>query len=103
MPIRLRLFVAAITALMLTTGWSLYREVSIGESMSAAGKAYIDTLDGKQRRSGHWKYDDERRVGWHFVPKDKRKGVEIKQMTPEQREARTSCCVPRSPKRATTR
>ncbi|MEZ6105743.1 MAG: DUF3500 domain-containing protein [Pirellulaceae bacterium] len=56
-------------------------------AMTQAATAWLETLDDEQRAAGQYAYDAEERVGWHFIPKASRKGVQVKEMTDEQREA----------------
>lgn len=70
-----------------TGGWTYYREASVGESMSQAAVAFLRGLDDAQRAKVAMAYADPQRVDWHFIPKDSRKGLPIKEMTEPQRQA----------------
>ncbi len=61
--------------------------VSPGEQMTDAAKRYIATLNDDQKKVGVMGYDDERRVKWHFVPMNDRKGLEVKSMDEKQKRA----------------
>jgi hypothetical protein len=74
-------------ATALTGGWTYYREASVGESMSQAAVAFLRGLDDAQRAKVVMAYADPQRVDWHFIPKDSRKGLPIKEMTEPQRQA----------------
>lgn len=77
----------ALLGLGLSAGWSYYREAAVGEAMSAAATAYLTGLDDAQRAKGVLPYADKQRVDWHFIPKDWRKGLQIKELTEAQRQA----------------
>ncbi|MCP3690868.1 MAG: DUF3500 domain-containing protein, partial [Planctomycetaceae bacterium] len=70
-----------------TVSWSRFQTAPVGVTMTAAAKAYLETLDEKQRAQSTMEYDSEKRVDWHFIPKKERKGVQIRDMKPEQRKA----------------
>ena len=60
---------------------------SSGRSMTGAAQQFLATLDDDQRESAVMSFDDAARVDWHFIPKDTRKGVRVKDMSPQQRRA----------------
>ena len=51
-----------------------------------ATKALLNTLSEEQKAKAVLKFDSEKRVGWHFIPKETRKGLPIMEMRPEQKE-----------------
>lgn len=75
----LAVFVAAAPALM--------RPSPPGSEMTAAAAKYLGSLSEEQRAVSQLTFDTPQRVQWHFIPKDERKGLQIKHMNPEQREA----------------
>lgn len=68
-------------------GATLVALSNTGQDMTKAARAFVETLSEQQRQRVVLKYDDAARVDWHFIPKDNRKGLQIKDMTPEQRQA----------------
>ena len=57
---------------------------------AAAGQAARDLLesfDAAERAEIVLDYADDSRTGWHFIPKDDRKGLPLSEMTEPQREA----------------
>lgn len=76
-----------LVAALATTGWTLFKPTATGENMTAAAQAYLKTLDKDQTATSLMDYDTEQRIGWHFIPKDHRKGLQIKHMNAEQRKA----------------
>jgi hypothetical protein len=77
--------IAAIVCL--NVGWFAYRASVAGTSMTESASAFLETLDIQQLQTATMSYDDKQRVDWHFIPKDERKGLQIKHMKPEQRKA----------------
>lgn len=58
-----------------------------GRSMTQAAKDFVGTLNEDQKKTTVYAYDAKERTGWHFIPKDKRKGLQIKHMNEKQRAA----------------
>jgi len=58
-----------------------------GISMTEAAQAFLKTLRNEQRPAATLPYDDARRVDWHFIPKDSRKGLVVSEMGSTQRKA----------------
>ncbi len=57
-----------------------------GESMTDAATVLIDSLNEDQKKTALMEYGSPERLGWHFIPKDERKGLQIKHMTKTQQE-----------------
>ena len=57
------------------------------DTMAAAAAAWLDTLDDEQRALATKGFGDDARVGWHFIPKNDRKGVQLRDMTEAQQKA----------------
>jgi hypothetical protein len=55
--------------------------------MTRNAETFIGTLSDQQRERTVLEYDNPKRLDWHFIPKNDRKGLQIKDMTPEQRQA----------------
>ena len=58
---------------------------SAGEDMSAAARAWLDSLDPALRTQATYPFEHQERENWHFIPRA-RQGVPLKSMTPAQRE-----------------
>ena len=58
---------------------------SPGESMTNAANTFLATLDDEQKKVVVYSFDAKERTGWHFIPKDSRKGLQVKLMKPNQR------------------
>ncbi|EMI40631.1 DUF3500 domain-containing protein [Rhodopirellula sp. SWK7] len=57
------------------------------EQMQTFAEAYLETLDDSQRGLTMKDFGSPERVGWHFIPKDERKGLMIGDMNDAQRTA----------------
>lgn len=60
---------------------------STAEQMQTFAVAYLDTLEDDQRELTMMDFDSVDRVGWHFIPKDERKGLMLGDMNDAQRTA----------------
>ncbi|NEU69018.1 DUF3500 domain-containing protein [Spirosoma agri] len=58
----------------------------VRDEMREAVQTFLQTLTPEQRQKTMFPFDNEERFNWHFVPRE-RKGLPLKQMTPEQRQA----------------
>jgi hypothetical protein len=79
--------VAAVAVVMVAGGWYklLYR--GVGGDLTVTAKAFLETLTPEQKAQATLPYDNPLRLDWHFIPKPERKGLQIKDMTDEQRKA----------------
>ena len=57
-----------------------------GADMTQTARDFLAGLSADQRATATMKFDDKRRLDWHFIPKDTRKGLQVKQMNEEQRK-----------------
>jgi hypothetical protein len=55
--------------------------------MTEAAQGYLESLSDEQRAKSQLEYETPKRVEWHFIPKDERKGLQIKEMDETQRKA----------------
>ena len=56
-----------------------------GVDMSQAAARFVATLTDEQKATAVLAYDDPNRTKWHFIPLAERKGLQFKNMTPDQR------------------
>lgn len=87
--LRRREFMAAGTATVVAAS-SLGRSASAAFASSTpilAGKNLIASLDDSQKKLIQVDFEDKRRLDWHFIPMENRKGVPLRDMTAEQRTA----------------
>lgn len=83
----LALTLVTLTILIGSTAWTNYRAALLGEAVTASAQDFLETLTAEQRSTALMDYDTPQRVDWHFIPKDERKGVQIRDMNDQQREA----------------
>ena len=57
-----------------------------GTNMTQSAMAFLATLDDDQLKTATMEYENKQRLEWHFIPKDQRKGLQIKHMNPQQRK-----------------
>ncbi|MBA2117785.1 DUF3500 domain-containing protein [Bremerella alba] len=81
----------AVTSVVLalatvTSAYTFYRLAGTSDKMTSAAGSLVDTLDAEQKKAMLYPYDSEKRLDWHFIPKDQRKGLEMKHMTEDQRQ-----------------
>lgn len=67
--------------------WSYFNQSTTGSSMTSAAETYLAALSEQQRDKSTMQFDSQERVDWHFIPKDHRKGLQIKEMDSQQRQA----------------
>lgn len=58
---------------------------SSGAKIVDAARAFLASLDEKQRAAATFDYSDKERFNWHFIPRD-RKGLAFKDLSESQRE-----------------
>lgn len=58
----------------------------VTNEMTGAVTQFLAMLTPEQRQKATYAFDDAERFNWHFVPRE-RKGLPLKQMTPDQRRA----------------
>ncbi|MBL8829823.1 MAG: DUF3500 domain-containing protein [Planctomycetaceae bacterium] len=58
-----------------------------GKTMTDAAAKFIGTLNAEAKHTAMLKYDDPTRLKWHFIPMPERKGLQVKNMTADQRAA----------------
>jgi hypothetical protein len=77
----------ALSVLAAAAGWTHLRSAGTGAGTTDAAKAYLATLSEEQKAATGMPFDTPERVGWHFIPKAERKGLQIKHMNEAQRKA----------------
>jgi hypothetical protein len=84
---RLSIVLALAAVVASAAGWAFFQRQGPGVGMTEAAQAYLESLSAEQRAQSLLTYDGPQRVDWHFIPKDERKGVQIKHMDEKQRKA----------------
>jgi hypothetical protein len=59
---------------------------AVGAAMTDAAEQFLKSLNADERAKAEMKFDDPARLDWHNIPKDKRKGLQVKDMNPQQRK-----------------
>jgi hypothetical protein len=78
---------AIAAALSATVGWAVLRDANTGADLTLAARAFLETLSADQKATVVLPADSPLRLDWHFIPKDQRKGLQIKHMDAGQRKA----------------
>lgn len=64
-------------------------EESAANEMATAANSLIGSLTADQKAASVFAMDHDHRLDWHFIPKE-RKGIALKEMTPQQRHLTTA-------------
>jgi hypothetical protein len=77
-----------LVAVLCAVAWGAYLRVggTGGEMITQADK-FLGTLSTEQKAKAVMSYDAPERLDWHFIPKASRKGLQIREMSEEQRKA----------------
>jgi hypothetical protein len=75
-----------VAAILLTAAYKRTDESTV---MVQAAQHFLDSLSPEQKERAQYKFEDEERFDWHFIPKT-RKGLAIREMMPQQREMATA-------------
>lgn len=85
---RTRVLIAALAVCLLASaGLTYYRTVAVGTAMSEGAQAFLASLSAEQRATAQMPYAAPQRFDWHFIPKETRKGLQLRDMSEPQREA----------------
>ena len=79
------LFFSLVLASALNT-LAFAQKLPSSAAMTKAVQSFINGLSAEQRQQAIYPYDSEERFNWYYFPHE-RKGLPLKQMTPEQRQA----------------
>lgn len=80
------LCVVLCLGLLAPTVWSVYQTATTTAEVGKRASELVSSLNDDQRELAVLPYDSEKRVDWHFIPMDTRKGLMLRDMTEEQRE-----------------
>jgi len=58
-------------------------QLELSESIVAASNLFVSGLGTEQLERARFDFNDEERLNWHFIPRD-REGVALKELSPEQ-------------------
>src|SRR5579863_3381430 len=79
-PSILRLLAVGVGVMLLT---SAYVRIPSSGVMETAAKNFLNSLTPEQRAKATYKFEDDERFDWHFIPKP-RKGLPLREMTSYQ-------------------
>jgi hypothetical protein len=80
------LVAAMATLVMAAAGWIGLNYEGVGGDMTKSAERFLAALSAEQNAKARMAYDDPKRLDWHFIPKPERKGLQIKEMSPDQRK-----------------
>jgi hypothetical protein len=88
MTIKTRALVAAgiIALVAASVAGARFQAVSSGKQMSRSAEAFLASLKDDQRAKAALALDAAERTDWHFIPKPTRKGLQVREMTEDQRK-----------------
>ncbi|MCI0722911.1 MAG: DUF3500 domain-containing protein [Acidobacteria bacterium] len=71
-----------------TWTFGAYQKMKSSASMAAAARNFLAALTPEQKQKTAFKFDDEQRLVWHFIPHSSfpRKGLPFKEMEPTQQK-----------------
>ena len=78
---KLRLLLAGLSMVLLASAYTRLNRAAV---MSEAANQFLNSIDAEQRAKATFKFTDEERTFWHFVPFE-RKGLPLKEMLPAQK------------------
>ncbi len=88
MSIRSATLAVVLLSLLAALALSNFQKAATdGEGMTKAAGAYLATLSDEQRAKSRMAFDTPQRFDWHFIPKETRKGLTIREMNEKQRKA----------------
>ena len=80
-PIALIALIVVVAA-----GWIGLVYEGAGGAMTQSAERFLGSLSAEQRAQAFMAYDNPKRLDWHFIPKPERKGLQVKEMAPDQRK-----------------
>ncbi len=88
MTIKTRLLLACVFVALVISGaaWGRFQAKSSGLNMTREADAFLESLSEEQRGVALLAWESPNRTDWHFIPKATRKGLQIRDMKPEQRK-----------------
>ncbi len=63
-----------------------FQQAKLSHSISSSATALVSSMTADQKQVAILAADSPQQVGWHFIPKDARKGLELNKMSEDQRE-----------------
>ncbi len=88
-PLRLTALILSCLIALVIIGHSLVGTVAKMRSAAAmadSANKFLASLNAEQKAKAVFKFDDEQRIDWYFVPRQTRKGVPLKDLNEQQRK-----------------
>src|SRR5579885_774088 len=63
---------------------SMHHHIHSASLITETANRFLASLDDNQRAKATFKFDDDERLNWHFIPKE-RKGLPLREMAPYQK------------------
>src|SRR5271165_2620006 len=82
----IRVAALGVAAILLTAA---YKRADQSSVMADAAQHFLDSLWADQKAKATYKFEDDQRFDWHFIPK-LRKGLSFGEMKPFQRDLATA-------------
>ncbi len=81
------LLIALGLVLVATWTFGSYRRVKLSREMATAAHSFLASLSPEQRNSASFRFEDDERMRWHFIPDSMwpRKGISFKELDSAQR------------------
>ncbi|MCA9245603.1 MAG: DUF3500 domain-containing protein [Planctomycetales bacterium] len=69
-----------------SSAFSNFKHVHPAAAMTMKAGEFLASLSREERATAQLPYDTPQRVGWHFIPKNDRKGLQMRDMSKPQRK-----------------
>ena len=73
-----------LTGYLVAAGVNAQTPIELTQQMLDVSTRFLSSLDPEQQNIAQYAFEDEERLNWHFIPRD-RKGVSLKSLSEEQR------------------
>jgi len=87
--LRIRALLVVISLLATPTLLAQGATIDLSQQIVDASNSFLQTLSASQRESASYEFDDEERLNWHFIPRD-RNGIVLKELNAEQLSSATN-------------
>src|ERR1043165_3139725 len=87
--LKLTALILSCAGVLLIVGYSLVNTVAKMRSAAAmadSANKFLASLNAEQKAKATFKFDDEQRPDWYFVPRNSRKGIPLKDLSEQQRK-----------------
>lgn len=86
--LRFRLAITvAVLCCVTSAGWTYFRDAATATLTAEHAQQFLNQLAAEQRAITQLPFDSPKRIDWHFIPLEERKGLQIRDMTEPQRKA----------------